>query len=55
MRGMTTPVHAHFSDSWWADSRVEEDNEPGGFGLWALIVLLALSPGIGVLLTILLD
>lgn len=55
MRGMTTPVHAHFSDSWWADSGVEEDRTPGGFGLWALIVLLALSPGIGVLLTILLD
>ena len=52
---MTTPVDAHFSDSWWADSGVVDDRQPGGLGLWALIVLLALSPGIGVLLTVLLD
>ena len=52
---MTTPVHAHFSDSWWADSGVDEDRRPGGFWLWTLIVLLALSPGVGVLLTLLLD
>lgn len=51
---MTTPVDAHFSDSWWADSEAD-DRRPGGLGLWALIVLLALSPGIGVLLTLLLD
>jgi hypothetical protein len=55
IRAMTTPVHAHFSESWWADSGVEEERTPGGFELWALIVLLASSPGIGVLLTVLLD
>ncbi len=52
---MTTPVHAHFSESWWNDSGMSEDRRPGGFGLWALIVLLALAPGAGVLLTVLLD
>jgi len=52
---MTTPVQAHFSDSWWADSGVEEERRPGGLGLWALIGLLALTPGFGVLLTVLLD
>ncbi|WP_167772957.1 hypothetical protein [Ramlibacter humi] len=52
---MTTPVQAHFSDSWWADSGVDDDRHPGGFGLWALIVLLALAPGAGVLLTMFLD
>lgn len=51
---MTTPVHAHFSDSWWNDSHVEERGN-GGLGLWALIVLLTLTPGIGVVLTVLLD
>lgn len=52
---MTTPVRAHFGDSWWADAGPEEDRRPGGLGLWALIVLLSLSPGVGVLLTLLLD
>ncbi|CAA9403094.1 MAG: hypothetical protein AVDCRST_MAG51-1000 [uncultured Ramlibacter sp.] len=52
---MTTPVHSHFSDSWWDDSAVDDDDQPAGFNLWALIVLLALSPGVGVLLTILTD
>jgi MYXO-CTERM domain-containing protein len=55
MPAMATPVHAHFSDSWWADCGADEDRRPGGLGLWALIVLLALSPGVGVLLTVLLD
>lgn len=52
---MTRPVHAHFSDTWWNDSRPVEDENPGGFGLWSLIVLLSLAPGLGVLLTVLLD
>jgi hypothetical protein len=52
---MTTPVHAHFSDSWWNDSGMVEERRPGGLGLWALIVLLSLTPGLGVLLTVLLD
>ena len=51
---MTTPVHAHFSDSWWNDSEVEERRH-GGLGLWALIVLLTLAPGVGVFLTVFLD
>ena len=55
MPRMTTPVHAHFSDSWWADSGVDDERHPGGFELWALIVLLALAPGVGVLLTVFLD
>jgi hypothetical protein len=54
-RRMTTPVHAHFSESWWNDSGPVEDQPSGGFGLWALIVLLSLAPGMGVLLTVLLD
>ena len=52
---MTTPVQAHFSDSWWNDSGPVEDQGPGGLGLWALIVLMSLAPGLGVLLTVLLD
>ncbi len=54
MGPMTTPVHAHFSDSWWEDSKLEEDR-PNSLGLWSLIVLLAITPGIGVLLTLLTD
>ena len=52
---MTTPVRAHFSDSWWNDSGPVEERRPGGLGLWALIVLLSLAPGLGVLLTVVLD
>jgi hypothetical protein len=52
---MTTPVQAHFSESWWNDSGPDEDRQPGGLGLWALIVLLSMTPGLGVLLTVLLD
>lgn len=52
---MTTPVQAHFSDSWWNDCGPDEDRQPGGLGLWALIVLLSMTPGLGVLLTVLLD
>ncbi|WP_167772587.1 hypothetical protein [Ramlibacter henchirensis] len=52
---MTTPVQAHFSETWWNDSGPVDDERPGGLGLWALIVLLSIAPGVGVLLTILLD
>lgn len=52
---MTTPVQAHFSDTWWDDSRPDEDEDPGGLGLCSLIVLLSIAPGLGVLLTVLLD
>ena len=52
---MTTPVQAHFSDSWWNDSGPVEDRRPGGLLLWALIVVMSLAPGLGVLLTVLLD
>lgn len=52
---MTTPVQAQFSDSWWNDPGSDEDRRPGGMGLWMLIVLLSMAPGLGVLLTVLLD
>ena len=52
---MTTPVHAHFSDSWWADTGVVEENGRGGLGLWRLVALLSTAPGVGVLLTVVLD
>lgn len=53
--GMTTPVHAHFSDSWWADIGAVEEQRRGGVGLWLMIMLLSTAPGIGVLLTVVLD
>ena len=52
---MPAPIQAHFSESWWNDSGPVDDHRPGGLELWALIVLLSLSPGLGVLLTLLLD
>lgn len=52
---MTTPVHAHFSESWWDDSGVVEDSSRGGLGLTLLIMLLTVAPGLGVLLTVVLD
>jgi hypothetical protein len=55
MPRMTTPVQAHFSDTWWDDSGPVEEERPGGLGLSLLIVLLSVAPGLGVLLTVLLD
>ncbi len=52
---MTTPVRAHFSDSWWADTGVVEERRRGGLGLWLMIALLSTAPGVGVLLTVVLD
>lgn len=52
---MTTPVRSHFSDSWWNDSRVDDEHDSGVLGLWALIALLTLCPGVGILLTLLFD
>jgi len=52
---VTTPVQAQFSDSWWNDPGSDEDRQPGGMGLWMLIVGLSMAPGLGVLLTVLLD
>ncbi len=51
---MTTPVHAHFSDSWWADTGVVDEGRRGGLGLWLMIALLSTAPGVGVLLTVVL-
>lgn len=52
---MTTPVHAHFSESWWADTGAVEEAGRGGLGLWLMIALLTTAPGVGVLLTVVLD